>query len=67
MIEYIPEIDNVVFYVGQSNSKGISTQAVPECAYAHVILVPVAERNRSVHDIMFQIHTEKEKNGHGYL
>ena len=55
MFEYIPEIDNVVFYVGQSNSKGISTQAVPECAYAHVILVPVAERNRSVHDIMFQI------------
>ncbi len=55
MFEYIPEINNVVFYVGQSNTKGISAQSVPECAYAHVILVPVAERNRSVHDIMFQI------------
>lgn len=55
MFQYIPEIENVVFYVGQSNSKGIASQAVPECAYAHVILVPVAERDRSVHEIMLQI------------
>ena len=55
MFQYIPEIENVVFYVGQSNSKGIASQSVPECAYAHVILVPVAERERSVHEIMLQI------------
>ncbi len=55
MFQYIPEIENVVFYVGQSNSKGIATQSVPECAYAHVILVSVAERDRSVHEIMLQI------------
>ena len=55
MYKYVPEIQSAVIYVGQSNSKGISTQAVPESAYAHIILVPVAERNRSVHDIMLQM------------
>lgn len=55
LYQYVPEIDNVVFYVGQSNTKGISAQATPECAYAHVILVPVAQRKRSVHEIMFQM------------
>ena len=55
LYKYVPEIDNVVFFVGQSNSKGISTQAIAECAYAHVILVPVSERKRGVHEIMLQI------------
>ena len=55
LYKYVPEIDNVVFFVGQSNSKGISTQAIAECAYAHVILVPVSERKRRVHEIMLQM------------
>lgn len=55
LYKYVPEIDNVIFYVGVSNSKGMSTQSSPECAYAHVILVPVSERKRDVHDIMFQM------------
>ncbi|MCQ2591253.1 MAG: efflux RND transporter permease subunit [Treponema sp.] len=55
LYKYVPEIDNVVFYVGRSNTKGISSQAVPESAYAHVVLVPVAERKRNVHEIMFQM------------
>lgn len=55
MFEYVPELETVVFYLGQSNTKGISAQSVPECAYAHVILVPSTERKRSVHDIMFQL------------
>ena len=53
--KYIPEIQSVVFYVGQSNTKGIASQALPESAYARVILTPVNERKRDVHDIMLQI------------
>lgn len=55
LYKYVPEIDNIVFYVGQSYTKGISSQASPEGAYAHVVLVPVSERKRDVHDIMFQM------------
>ncbi|MCR4630984.1 MAG: efflux RND transporter permease subunit [Treponema sp.] len=55
LYKYVPEIDNLVIYTGQSNSKGMSTQAVPESAYVHVVLVPVAERKRDVHDIMIEI------------
>ncbi len=55
LYKYVPEIDNVVIYTGQSNSKGISSQATPESAYVHVVLVPVAERKRDVHDIMIEI------------
>ncbi|MCR4580095.1 MAG: efflux RND transporter permease subunit [Treponema sp.] len=55
LYKYVPEIDNVVIYTGQSNSRGMSTQAIPESAYVHVVLVPVAERKRDVHEIMIQI------------
>ncbi|MCQ2575745.1 MAG: efflux RND transporter permease subunit [Treponema sp.] len=55
LYKYVPEIDNVIFYVGQSYTKGIVSQATPESAYAHVVLVPVAQRKRDVHDIMFQM------------
>lgn len=55
LYKYVPEINNVIFYVGQSNTKGISSQSTPESGYAHVLLVPVAERKRDVHDIMFQM------------
>ena len=52
LYKYVPEIDNVVFYVGQSYTKGIVSQSTPESAYAHIVLVPVAQRKRNVHEIM---------------
>lgn len=52
LYKYVPEIDSVVFYEGLSNTKGISTQGSPESAYAHVVLKPIAERKRDVHQIM---------------
>jgi len=55
LYKYVPEIDNLVIYTGLSMNKGISTQSVPESAYIHVVLVPVAERKRDVHDIMIEI------------
>ena len=55
LYKYVPEIDNVVFYAGQSYTKGITSQATPESGYAHVVLVPVAERKRGVHEIMLQM------------
>lgn len=55
LYKYVPEIQNVVFYTGLSSNKGIATMSYPECAYAHVILVPVSQRQRDVHDIMLQM------------
>ncbi|MCQ2573388.1 MAG: efflux RND transporter permease subunit [Treponema sp.] len=55
LYKYVPEIDNVIFYIGRSQNKGIMTMNAPECAYAHVILVPVSERKRDVHDISMQM------------
>ena len=55
LYDYVPEIDSIVLYTGQSQNKGIMTMAASECAYAHVILVPVAERKRGVHEIMLQM------------
>ena len=55
LYEYVPEIQSVVFYEGRSNNRGILTLSTPEAAYAHVVLVPVAERKRDIHDIMLQM------------
>ena len=55
LYKYVPEIDNVVFYVGQSYTKGIVSQSTPESAYAHIVLVPVKNRKRNVHEIMLQM------------
>lgn len=55
LYKYVPEIDNVVFYIGQSYTKGIVSQATPESAYAHIVLVPVKDRKRNVHEIMLQM------------
>lgn len=49
--EKVPEIDNIIFYMGRSQNKGIMTMTASECAYAHIILVPVAQRKRGVHEI----------------
>lgn len=55
LYKYVPEIDNLVIYTGQSNSRGMSSQATPESAYVHVVLVPVAQRKRDIHEIMIQM------------
>ncbi len=55
LYRYVPEVQSAVFYEGRSNSKGVMSMSSPECAYAHVILVPVAERKRGVHEIMLQM------------
>ncbi len=55
LYKYVPEIDSVIFYEGQSSTKGITAQAIPESGYAHVVLVPVAKRKRSVREIMLQM------------
>ncbi len=55
MKKYVPEIQSIVYYIGQSNTKGTFSSGYPESAYAHVILVPVAERKRDIHDIMLQM------------
>ncbi len=55
LYQYVPEIQAVVFYEGRNNNRGVLTLSAPESAYAHVVLVPVAERKRDVHDIMLQM------------
>ena len=55
LYKYVPEIDNVVMYEGQGDSSNFSSVSTPHYAYTHVILVPVSERKRDIHDIMLQI------------
>ena len=55
LYRYVPEIDNVVIYEGQGDSSNFSSVSTPHYTYTHVVLVPVAERKRDVHDIMLQI------------
>ena len=52
LYKYVPEIDNVVMYEGQGDSSNFSSVSTPHYAYTHVVLVPVSERKRDVHDIM---------------
>ena len=55
LYQYVPEIDNVVIYEGQDDTSNFSSVSTPHYAYTHVILVPVSERKRDVHEIMLQI------------
>ena len=55
LYKYVPEIDNVVIYEGQGDSTNFSSGSTPHYTYTHVVLVPVSERKRDVHDIMLQI------------
>ena len=54
LYQYVPEIDNVVIYEGQDDSSNFSSVSTPHYSYTHVILVPVSERKRDVHEIMLQ-------------
>lgn len=55
LYKYVPEIDNLILYTGKSQGRGIIASDTPGSAYAHVILVPVSERKRDIHDIMLQM------------
>lgn len=53
--ENVPEIQSLSVYEGRSSNRGVMPINTPESAYAHVVLVPVAERKRSVHEISRQM------------
>ena len=55
LYQYVPEIDNIVIYEGQGDSANFTAVSTPHITYSHVILVPVSQRKRDVHDIMLQI------------
>ena len=55
LYQYVPVIDNVVIYEGQGDSSNFSSVSTPHYTYTHVVLVPVSERKRDVHDIMLQV------------
>ena len=50
----VPEIKNAVYYTGKSQS-GFSTSAAENQGYVHIILVPVSQRKRDIHEIMISV------------
>ena len=54
LYQQVPEVQDAVFFVGMKESAG-SSQAASNEGYIHVVLVPVAERNRSIHEIILQM------------
>lgn len=52
--EAVPEVQSAVFYSGQGQSFG-AAQSSGNIGYIHVILVPVAERKRDIHEIILQM------------
>ena len=52
--ETVPEIKNAVYYTGRGQS-GFSTSASENQGYVHIILVPVSQRKRDVHEIMILV------------
>lgn len=51
LTQYVPEVQSVVFFSGSSQGFGSSGNTA-NSGYAHVVLVPVAERKRDIHDII---------------
>jgi HAE1 family hydrophobic/amphiphilic exporter-1 len=49
--ENVPEVQNAVYYTGRGQS-GFMTSASENQGYVHVILVPVSQRKRDIHEIM---------------
>ena len=54
LYQQVPEVQDAVFFVGMKESVG-SSQTASNQSYIHVVLVPVAERNRSIHEIILQM------------
>lgn len=51
--EAVSEIKTAVYYSG--NSGGMAAGDSPNAGYAHIVLVPVAERNRRIHTIILEV------------
>ena len=49
----VPEIKTAVYYSG--NSGDMAAGNSPNAGYAHILLVPVAERNRRIHTIIMEV------------
>ena len=49
----VPEIKTAVYYSG--NSGDMAAGNSPNAGYAHIVLVPVAERNRRIHTIIMEV------------
>ena len=54
LFDAVPEIDNCVFTIGKPEQI-LKLSDTPEKASVHVLLVPVSERKRDVHDIILQV------------
>ncbi|MCR4941085.1 MAG: efflux RND transporter permease subunit [Treponemataceae bacterium] len=52
--ENVPEIKNAVYYTGKGQT-GFSISSSENQGYVHIILVPVSERKRNVHEIMILV------------
>ncbi len=50
----VPEIKNAVYYTGKGQS-GFSVSSAENQGYIHIILVPVSERKRDIHEIMIMV------------
>jgi len=50
----VPEIKNAIYYTGKGQS-GFSVSSAENQGYIHIILVPVSERKRDVHEIMIML------------
>ena len=53
----VPEIQNAVYYTGRGQS-GFSTSASENQGYVHIILVPVSQRKRDIHEIMVLVQEQ---------
>ena len=53
----VPEIKNAVYYTGRGQS-GFSTSASENQGYVHIILVPVSQRKRDIHEIMVLVQEQ---------
>ena len=54
LYKYVPELESAVFYIGR-NQGSIRSQEQTNSAYAHVVLVPVAQRSRRISEIILQM------------
>lgn len=54
LYQAVPEVQDAVFFVGLEESAG-SSQETSNSGYIHVVLVPVAQRNRDIHQIILEM------------
>ena len=54
LYQAVPEVQDAVFFVGLEESLG-SGQEVANAGYIHVVLAPVAQRNRDIHQIILEV------------